>query len=75
MNEDKENKFIEENVSNEETEINKQHREDYEKLIEESSKNLDGYWDRNNPFVKILLFALFIIIILGVIYYCMAYFT
>ena len=56
-----------------ETDINRQHREDYEKLIDESKTNLDGYWDKNNPFVKILLYVLGIIIIGGVLFYFLAY--
>ena len=55
------NKFIED----EEVEVNKKNREDYEKLMEESSTNLDGYWDKNNTFVKLLLLGLFVIIVVG----------
>ena len=63
----------EELENKEELDINKQHREDYEKLMEDSSTKLDGYWDKNNPFVKILLLILGVIIILGVIYYALPY--
>ena len=48
-----------------ELEINRQNREEYEKLMEESSTQLDGYWDKNNWFVKVLLFVLLGIIIVG----------
>ena len=51
----------------EELEINRQHREDYEKLMEESSTKLDGYWDKNNLFVRLLLLGLLVVIVLGVI--------
>ena len=51
----------------EELEINRQHREDYEKLMEESSTQLDGYWDKNNLFVRLLLLGLLVVIVLGVI--------
>ena len=54
---------------NEELEFNKKNREDYEKLMEESSTRLDGYWDKNNPIVKIILLFLAIIIVAGVLYY------
>lgn len=57
------------NEKKEELEINKQHREDYEKLMQESSTKLDGYWDKNNPFVKIVLFLLGTLIVAGVGYY------
>ena len=69
------NKYIQDENIQDETEINKQHREDYEKLIEESSTNLDGFWDRNNPFVILLLLVLGVIIICGVIYYGLSFIT
>ena len=59
---------------NEELEVNRQNREEYEKLMEESSTNLDGYWDTNNWFVKILLFALLGVIILGSLIVFASYF-
>ena len=52
-----------------ELEFNRVNREGYEKLMEDSSTNKDGYWDSNNPFVKVLLLILGVIIILGVVYY------
>lgn len=58
----------------EEVDINKKNREDYEQLMKESSVNLDGYYDKKNPFVKILLLLLGIVIIGGVIYYALLYF-
>ena len=67
-------KFTSGNSENQELEINRKNREDYEKLMQESSTNLDGYWDVHNPFVRLLLLILGIIIILGVVYYFMAYF-
>jgi len=59
--------------SQEELEFNKKNREDYENLMKESSTNLDGYWDKKNPFVQILLFLLGIVIILGIVYYVLLY--
>ena len=35
-----------------ELDINRKNREGYEQLMKESSTQLDGYWDINNPFVK-----------------------
>lgn len=58
---------------NQELEINRQNRENYEKLMKESSTNLDGYWDKNNVFVKIFLLILALAIIAGVVYYVMMY--
>jgi hypothetical protein len=70
-------KFInneENNNTTNELDVNRKNREDYEKLMKESSTNLDNYWDRNNIFVRFILLVLAAIIILGVIYYALAYF-
>lgn len=56
-----------------ELEFNKKNREDYEQLMKDSSTNLDGYWDRKNPFVIIILFVLAVIIVVGSIYYITTY--
>ena len=61
-----ENKYIE---NNGELNFNKEKREDYESLMSNSSTNLDGYWDKNNPFVKLVLLLLGIIIVGGIIYF------
>ena len=61
------------NDSQKELEINKKNREDYEKLMKEASTNLDGYWDKNNTFVKLLLLILGIIIVVGVIFFLYQY--
>lgn len=58
---------------NEELDINRKNREDYEKLMKESSTNLDGYWDKNNAFVKLFLLVLALAIIAGVAYYVIMY--
>ncbi len=59
---------------NKELEVNKEKREEYEKLMQDSSTQLEGYYDKKNPFVILLLLILGSIIILGVIYYVVAYF-
>ena len=58
-----------------ELEFNKRNREDYENLMQDSSTNLDGYWDKNNPVVRTLLLILGGIIVFGVSYYLIAFFT
>lgn len=70
---DSNNEQKNEQKNQEELEINKKNREDYENLMSESSTKLDGYWDSNNIFVKLLLFGLAAIIVIGVIYYVTAY--
>lgn len=62
-----------ESNQNEELEINRKNREDYEKLMKESSTNLDGYWDKNNAFVKLFLLILALAIVAGVAYYVIMY--
>lgn len=62
------------NKENQELDVNKEKREEYENLMKDSSTQLDGYWDRKNPFVRLLLLVLAFIIVLGVIYYGVAYF-
>lgn len=48
-----------------ELEFNKKNREDYEDLMDKSSTQLNGYWDKSNFFIKILLLVLFVIIVVG----------
>lgn len=63
-----------ENQEKKELDFNRRNREDYEQLMDESSTKLDGYWDKDNLFVKILLLGLFIIIVVGTIVVFGAYF-
>ena len=56
------------NNNDNELEVNRKNREDYEKLMKESSTQLDGYWDKDNVFVKILLIGLLVIIVVGSFY-------
>ena len=51
--------------------FNKKNRDDYENLMADSSTQLDGYWDRKNPFVIIVLLFLLGIIIFGNIFLVM----
>lgn len=60
---------------NDELEVNKKNREDYEQLMKDSSTNLDGFWDSNNLFVKIFLLVLLVIIVGGSFFVFFNYFT
>ncbi len=60
--------------NNAELDVNKNKREEYEQLMKDSSTQLDGYWDSNNPFVKILLIGLFILIVVGSLAILVPYF-
>ena len=61
--------FVHDSDDVEETNIVKEE----EKKEENFSTQLDGYWDKNNAFVKLLLGVLGIITVIGVVYYEMAY--
>lgn len=61
------------NDENDELDVNKKNREDYENLIRESSTKKDAYWDSNNPIVKLFLLIVGIIIIVGVAYFMYRY--
>ena len=56
-----------------ELEVNKKNREAYEKLMQESKSKYDMYYDRGNVFVRLFLFALFVFIVVGVVYYLLKY--
>ena len=58
-----------------ELDINRKNREGYEQLMKESSTQLDGYWDINNPFVKAVLIGLLVVIAIGSIIIFGSYFT
>ena len=64
---------VDNNTPQGELEFNRKNREDYENLMQESSTQLDGYWDKNNPFVKLILLVLLGVIVAGVVYYVLAY--
>ena len=56
-----------------ELEFNRKNREDFEQLMEETAPDRSNYWDRSNPFVRLLLLILGVIIIGGVVYYVLMY--
>ena len=60
---------MQDNNNNEELEFNKINREQSEKIMKDSSVNLDDYWAIHNPVVIVVLCVLGIIILFGVIYY------
>ncbi len=62
------------NEEKDELEVNKKNREDFENLMEESSIKKDGYWDKKNPIVRLLLILLGLIILCGAAYYITMYF-
>ena len=63
------------NNENQELEVNKQKREEFEQLMKDSSTKTEDYWDKNNLFVRLILLVLGIVIVLGIIYYALAFFS
>ena len=63
----------EENNEKQELEFNRRNREDYEQLLDESSTQLVGYWDKNNIFVKLLLWGLLLVIVIGSVIVILSY--
>lgn len=56
-----------------ELDVNRKNREDYEKLMQKSSTQLNDYWDSNSIFVRIILGLLGIFIVCGVLYYVLIF--
>lgn len=54
--------------------VNEKNNQEYEKLMQNSKKNYDNYWDINNPLVRIILIILFIIAFFGSLYYFIMWF-
>lgn len=50
-------------------EVNKRNEDTFKELMDNASYKTDRYWDKNNPVVKIVLLVLFIVIVLGLLYY------
>ena len=49
--------------------INKKNEEEYFELMESSRVNTDDYWDINDTFVRTILSILFIVGLIGTVYY------
>lgn len=60
-------------TNNGELDVNRKNREDYEKLMQKSSTQLNDYWDSNNIIVRIILGLLGIFIVCGVLYYVLIF--
>ncbi len=57
-----------------ELETNKKNFEEFNQVMDNASKKYDSYLDRNNVFVKILLFCILAFVILGCLYYFVLWF-
>lgn len=56
-------------------ETNKKNSEEFDRVMDNASKKYDSYLDRNNIFVRLVLFCLFTFIVLGCLYYAILWFT
>lgn len=57
-----------------ENSVNQKNSQEFQNLMDHSKKNYDNYWDINSPVIRIILFILFIIIVLGAGYYFIMWF-
>ena len=57
-----------------ELETNKKNFEEFNQVMDNASKKYDSYLDRNNVFVKIVLFCILAFVILGCLYYAILWF-
>ena len=57
-----------------ELETNKKNSMEFEKVMDNAAKKYDSYLDRNNVFVKIVLFCILAFVILGCLYYAILWF-
>lgn len=71
-----ENKFIQMTDENTEMQedVNRRNDEAYQNMMNNARRKDDNYWDINHPVVKTILIILFIIALLGTIYYVFAWF-
>ena len=56
-------------------ETNKKNSEEFDRVMDNASKKYDSCLDRNNIFVRLVLFCLFAFIVLGCLYYAILWFT
>ena len=56
-------------------EVNKRNKETFDSLMDNAAQKNDDYWDLNNPIVKWLLMGMFVVIVIGIIYYVISWFT
>lgn len=71
-----ENKFIQMTDDNTETkeDVNRRNDEAYRNMMNNARRKDDNYWDINHPVVKTILIVLFVVALLGSIYYMFAWF-
>lgn len=70
-NSEHENKFIQfsEDEDNQQQDVNQRNDQAYNSLIDNARRKHDNYWDINHPVVKTILIILFLIALVGSLYY------
>ena len=69
------NDSVDNNDNFKDLETNKKNSEEFDRVMDNASKKYDSYLDRNNIFVRLVLFCLFAFIVLGCLYYAILWFT
>lgn len=54
---------------------NQKNEEEFHNVMDGASRNLDGYWDKNNLLIRLITYFLFVFAILGVLYYLVIWFS
>lgn len=55
--------------------VNRKNKEEFQNIMDNASRNLDGYWDKNNIFIKLITYIIWTFAILGVLYYLVLWFS
>ena len=55
--------------------VNEKNSREFQNLMEHSQRKYDGYWDINNPIIRIVLIVLFLIAAVGSAYYIIKWFS
>ena len=54
--------------------VNQKNEEEFQEVMNNASRSLDNYWDRDNPVIKIVMICLFGFAGIGVVYYLFLWF-
>ena len=55
--------------------VNKSNKEKFKNIMDNAAIKYDSYWDANNPIIRFILVILFVIIIVGLLYYVVGWFN
>lgn len=69
------NQVVDNSYVGSDSNVNSKNSAEFERLMENASTNYDSYWDKNNPLIKAIMIILFIIIVIGVAYYIISWYS